>query len=104
MRTRLAGLNVLSPYGLFRKHAQEIRIAATPKGTQKMKKSSTAKRIVLSVGMVAFSSMAFAATSHFAVDALVSGSASGSSETLALVLAVVGLMGTIARRRNGRLG
>ena len=64
-----------------------------------MNKSSTTKRILLSIGMVASSSMAFAATSRFTMDALANNS-TGSGQTCAMLLAGLGLMGTIARRRN----
>lgn len=68
-----------------------------------MKKSSTAKRILLSIGMVASSSMALAATSNFTMDAL-SNSSTGSNQTTVMLLAGLGLMVTIARRRSGNQG
>lgn len=67
-----------------------------------MKKSSTAKRILLGIGMVASTSMAVAATSSFTLDAI--SSSSTGNQTYAMVLAGLGLMGTIARRRNGNQG
>ena len=68
-----------------------------------MKKSSTAKRVLLSIGMVVTSSMAFAATSDFTMNALSNVSA-GSNQTYALLLAGLMLMATIARRRNSNRG
>ena len=68
-----------------------------------MKKSSTTKRILLSIGMVASSSMAFAATSSYTMDVL-SNSSAGGNQTVAMLLAGLGLMGTIARRRNSHQG
>jgi MYXO-CTERM domain-containing protein len=65
-----------------------------------MNQMSASKRVLLSIGLVVFSSVAFAATGSFAVDALFDASA-GSSETTALVLAGLALMATIARRRSG---
>lgn len=68
-----------------------------------MKKSSTAKRFLLSIGMVASTSMALAATSNFTMDTLTSSSA-GGNQMYAMLLAGLGLMATIARRRSGNQG
>jgi hypothetical protein len=67
-----------------------------------MKKSSTVNRILLGIGMVASTSVAFAATSSFALDAISNYSA--GNQTFAMLLAGLGLMGTIARRRQGNRG
>jgi hypothetical protein len=64
-----------------------------------MKTSSPIKRILLSIGLVAMSTLAFSATGDFLLDAK-AGSDLGGGETYAMLLAGLGLMGTIARRRN----
>jgi hypothetical protein len=64
-----------------------------------MKTSSVVKRILLSIALVASSTLAFAATGDYLLGAKVD-STGGGTETYAMLLAGLGLMGTIARRRS----
>jgi hypothetical protein len=64
-----------------------------------MNKSPTAESVILGIGLVASSAMAFAAASSSTVDALFNTSA-GNTNTYAMLMAGLGIMGTIARRRK----
>jgi hypothetical protein len=92
-----------SAYGIYFRYGKNLLLLQL-EGIQTMNKASANKRILLSVGMLASSSIAFAFTSSATNDVQVYNGNSGSSDTYAMVLAGLGLVATIVFRRYGKHG